>query len=85
MELHQSNLDLEPLPVYSNQPTHNKPLGILNSNYQRIVSFSYKKSNPSSLFGMKQDIKSKQFSTCCSVATILKVSLFVLAFLVAYI
>ena len=84
MELVITLQDLEPLPTQEND-TVNKPLGFLNSNYQKIVNSNFSKVNSNSIFGIRQRLKSRQFNTCCSVETILKVALFFVAFLIAII
>ena len=81
MELVITTQDLEPLPQKENDAV-NRPLGFLNSNYQQVVKSNFSKMNSNSIFGIKQRLKSRQFNTSCSVETILKVSLFFVAFLI---
>ncbi len=82
MELVLSNNDSDPLPTKVND-TVNQPLGFLNSNYQQIVNNNFSKVSSNSIFGIRQRLKSRQFNTCCSIETVLKVSLFFIAFLIA--
>ncbi|MFD2822991.1 hypothetical protein ACFS5M_04880 [Lacinutrix iliipiscaria] len=82
MELLITSQDLEPLPKY-NEDQVNQPLGFLNSNYQQIVRHTYNKMNSGSVFGIRQRLKSKQYNSCCSIETTLKVSLFLVIFLIA--
>ena len=62
-----------------------RPLGFLNSSYQQIVKSNYSKMNTSSVFGIRQRLKSRQFNTCCPIETILKVSLFFIVIVIAVI
>jgi len=82
MELLITSQDLEPLPIQKVELV-NKPLGFLNSKYKQLVKRNFNKKNSRSVFGIKQQLKSKQFNTPCSVETILKVSLFFVVFLIA--
>lgn len=82
MELVLINNDSDPLPTKVND-TVNQPLGFLNSNYQQIVNSNFRKVSSNSIFGIRQRLKSRQFNTCCSIETVLKVSLFFIAFLIA--
>ncbi|WP_055445113.1 hypothetical protein [Lacinutrix himadriensis] len=82
MELVITSQDLEPLPTQE-KDTVNKPLGFLNSNYQQIVNSNFSKVSSNSIFGIRQQLKSRQFNTYCSIETVLKVSLFFVAFLIA--
>lgn len=83
MELVITPRDLEPLP----DPKffiHNKPLGLLNSNYQSIVKDNFTNIKASSLFNIKQRIKSRSYNTCCNVETILKISIFLIFLIIAF-
>ncbi|MDO6595295.1 hypothetical protein Q4512_00120 [Oceanihabitans sp. 2_MG-2023] len=82
MELVFTTQDLEPLPKLENDIV-TQPLGFLNSNYQKIVKSNFERANANSIFGIKQRLKSRQFNTTCSIETVLKVSLFFVAFLMA--
>jgi len=82
MELVLNNNDSDPLPTRVND-TVSQPLGFLNSNYQQIVNSNFRKVSSNSIFGIRQRLKSRQFNTCCSIETVLKVSLFFIAFLIA--
>ncbi|MBQ0785907.1 MAG: hypothetical protein KBT69_00290, partial [Oceanihabitans sp.] len=73
MELVLINNDSDPLPTRVND-TVNQPLGFLNSNYQQIVNSNFRKVSSNSIFGIRQQLKSRQFNTCCSIETVLKVS-----------
>lgn len=83
MELVLSTQELEP----ESDPrsfTHNRPLGILNSNYQNIVKHNFTNQNKPSLFSTKQRLKSSRYNICSGVETTLKVSIFFIALLLAF-
>ena len=82
METTITNQDLEPLPNLSNDVV-TRPLGFLNSNYQKIVNHNYKKINSKSVFGIRQRMKHNQFINSCNTETVLKVALFAIALIVA--
>lgn len=82
MELVITPQDLEPLPKQEIS-TVTKPLGFLTSQYKKGVKSNFFSSKKTSLFGIKQRLKSKNYSTCCSVGTVLKVSVFVIGTLIA--
>jgi len=75
--------DLEPLPMSGNDFV-NQPSGLLNSNYKQLVKRNFKRMSSRSVFGIRQRMKSRQFNTCCSIETILKVGLFTICLIVAY-
>ncbi len=50
--------------------------GILNSNYKSVVKHNFSKSNTKSVFGIRQNLKSSQFSMVNHTSTILKLSVF---------
>ncbi len=71
--------DLEPLPFSNSTTEFVRPEGLLNSNYKSVVKCNMKHSNSNSIFGIKQRVKSRQYHFTSSVATLLKVSVFVIA------
>ncbi len=75
MELVITSQDLEPLPKQNEELIY-KPLGFLTSNYKQMVRSNFNKVNSHSIFGIRQRIKSRRFSSNSSIETILKVSLF---------
>jgi len=83
MDLESSTQELESESV-PGVFTHNKPLGILNSNYQNDVNHNFTNENKSSLFSTKQRLKSRRYNLCYRVETTLKVSIFFIALLVAF-
>ena len=61
-----------------------KPEGILNSNYQIIAKSNLENIEANSIFGIKQRIKSYHYRTTSSIETILKVSIFMILYLVIF-
>lgn len=58
--------------------THFTKRGLLNSNYKRIVKYSFKKARKKSIFGIRQRIKSRQLSKeSLRASLVLKFSVFV--------
>ncbi|NCP51686.1 MAG: hypothetical protein GW817_05285 [Flavobacteriales bacterium] len=61
-----------------------KPEGLLNSNYQCIAKSNLENVEATSIFGIKQRIKSYQYSTTSSIETLLKVGVFMILYLVLF-
>ena len=59
--------------------------GLLNSDYKTIVKANFKSFKSPSLFNVKQRVKSNQLQTYCSVGTGLKVLMFLIAIIIAFI
>ncbi|NRA92000.1 MAG: hypothetical protein HRU26_04840 [Psychroserpens sp.] len=78
MELSLSE-DLEPLPLRNLNRTFERPEGLLNSNYKNVVRCNLHNSNSNSIFGIKQRLKGRQYHFSSSIATLVKVSVFVIA------
>lgn len=78
MELVITPVDLEPLPKPRQEVIHNKPMGLLTSNYKAIAKQNLKASNANSIFGIKQRVKSSQYQTNCHAEAILKLSIFLI-------
>lgn len=77
------NQELESVP----EPivvSHYTTTGLLNSNYKSIVKHNFSKSTTKSIFGIRQRIKSSQFSKVDHVAAILKLSVFVIALIAIF-
>jgi len=75
MELVITSQGLES-PPNQNKDLINKPSGFLTSSYKKVARANFSKVNSSSLFGIRQRIKSRQLNTISSIDTILKLSLF---------
>ncbi|RKE98336.1 hypothetical protein [Ichthyenterobacterium magnum] len=82
MELVLTSQDLEPLPKQVFIKDISKPEGLLNSNYKSIVKRNYNTLNSTSVFGIRQHIKSRQYNITSSIETVLKLSVFVIALVV---
>lgn len=78
MELVLTQQDIEPLPKQKIKPFVFLNEGLLNSNYKKETNENFFHSNPKSIFGIKQRIKSKQYQFTSSIETILKLSVFVI-------
>lgn len=61
-----------------------RPEGLLNSNYQKVVASNYNNITRDSIFGIKQYVKSRQYQEELSVEAVLKVSVFVITFLLVF-
>ncbi len=83
MELVLTQQELEPLPRQEKVPFVFKNEGLLTSTYKKEIRNNFFHSNPKSIFGIKQRIKSKQYQFTSSIDTILKLSVFVIALVVA--
>jgi len=87
MELALTLQDLEPLPIRKHRIKETINLesqGILNSNYQNIVRKNYIDLETSSLFSIRQRIKSRQYQITSGIDTILKLSVFVTVFILIF-
>lgn len=61
------------------------PGGILNSSYKQIVNRNFSMASPTSIFGIKQRVKSLQFQTTSTfVETLLKLLIFTVAILLIF-
>ncbi|WP_299521274.1 hypothetical protein [Winogradskyella sp.] len=58
--------------------------GLLNSNYKKIVKENYSTLNTTSVFGIRQRIKSSQFNRINHTAAILKLTVFAIALIVIF-
>ena len=85
MELVLSSLDIEPLPIKGVKPFVFNNEGLLISNYKEETKKNFFHSNPKSVFGIKQRIKRGQYQSTNAIETIIKLSVFVLVFVFAFI
>ncbi len=83
MELVLTTQDLEPLPK-KNEDLISKPSGFLTSQYKAVVKQNYSKQKSTSIFGVKQLIKSRSYSTNSIVGTTLKLSLFLITLVLIF-
>ena len=80
MELVVTSQELEPLPLGGFAPGLIRPEGLLNSNYKSVAESNESNTQSSSIFGIKQRVKNRlYYNFTSSIATILKLSVFVAA------
>ena len=70
--------ELEPLPIRSLEPEFKTPIGLLNSNYQKVVKCNLRNFNSTSIFGIKRRVKSRRYQFTSNIETLLKVSVFLI-------
>lgn len=75
--------ETEPLPIKDTTVINDSYEGILNSSYKKVAKENFFNSSPRSVFGIKQRLKSRQYSFSCSAETILKLSVFALVLAIA--
>lgn len=68
--------DPEPFPIREEAQLISTYEGILNSNFKKVATKNFFHSNPHSIFGIKQRVKSAQYQITSHVDTILKLSVF---------
>ena len=83
MELVLTHKDFEPLPRQRKEKFVFENEGILTSNYKEKTCDNFFHSNPESVFGTKQRIKSMRYNVTSSIDTILKLSVFIIALAIA--
>ena len=77
MELVVLQEDIEPLPKKKTHAFVFNNEGILSSAYKNEIRENFFNSNPRSIFGIKQRVKSGLYTTNLGVETLLKFSVFV--------
>ncbi|MCD2257609.1 hypothetical protein [Psychroserpens luteolus] len=77
MELVLTSEKLEPSPKRRLKTEFVRPEGLLNSNYKSVVKCNLSNSKSTSIFGIKQRVKSRQYQFTSSIDTLLKLSVFV--------
>jgi hypothetical protein len=70
--------ELEPFPIRRLKSKSERPVGLLNSNYKNVVNCNFNNPNPTSIFSVKQRVKSRQYQLTSSIETLLKVSVFLI-------
>ena len=83
MELVLTQNYIEPLPKEKRKSFIFKNEGLLISNYKEETSKNFFHSNTNSIFGIKQIVKSRQYQFTSHIDTLLKLSVFVIALLIA--
>jgi hypothetical protein len=76
MELVLTHQDIEPLPKQIKEPFIFKNEGLLSSTYKQETCNNFFHSNPKSIFGIKQSVKSNRYQLTSHIDTILKLSVF---------
>lgn len=79
MELVLSTQDLEPLPKSQSAPFTFNNEGLLTSAYKQEIQSNFFQSNPKSVFGTKQRIKSHLYKYPLGIDVVLKLTIFVIA------
>lgn len=77
MELALESQNTEPFPNEEFGYELIKPAGLMNTNYKTLVKRNLDNEHSTSLFGIKQGVKIRQFQKSSSISTILKLSVFV--------
>ena len=62
----------------------NRPSGLLNSNYKKLVKRTLNTTKTHSLFNIKQGLKTRQYQFTSSIETVLKVSAFAAVFMIIF-
>ena len=83
MELVLTSQKLEPSLSPRLETEFVRPEGLLNSNYKSIVNYNLHNTTSTSIFGIKQRLKGRQYQFTSSIETLLKLSVFtiILAFI----
>jgi len=84
MEIVLTHQEFEPLPRQKREPFIFNNEGILSSAYKDETRNNFFRSNPKSVFGAKQRIKSFQYQYTSSIDAILKISVFAIALIVVF-
>jgi hypothetical protein len=83
MELVLTQVDFDRLPKQKSEPFVFKNEGLLTSNYKEEIQSNFFNSKPTSVFGIKQKIKSSQYQYLPSIDAILKLSVFAIVIIAA--
>lgn len=81
MELVVSKYDFQREIKYKEIEDYIKQEGLLNSNYQNIVKENHTHFEEDTVFGMRQKIKYFQYWNTSSISVILKMSVFMIVYL----
>jgi hypothetical protein len=83
MELVLTHQDIEPLPKQKREQFIFKNEGLLSSIYKQETCDNFFHSNPKSIFGIKQSVKSNRYQFTSYMDTILKLSVFAVVLVIA--
>ncbi|NND51826.1 MAG: hypothetical protein HKN54_05430 [Flavobacteriaceae bacterium] len=75
--------EIEPIHIRKKNPVNYKYEGILNSSYKLKARRNFFDSDPQSIYGIKQRVKSWQYGYTSEVDTLLKLSVFAIALIIA--
>lgn len=78
-----TQVDIDPLPKQKKESIVFKNEGLLTSNYKKEIQDNFFHSSPTSVFGIKQRIKSDQYQYLPSIDVILKLSVFAIGIVAA--
>jgi len=84
MELVLSVQELETLPEPILFEKQLRPIGLLNSNYQKVVTQNLNNTTSQPIFGIKQRVKSRRYQSYPSIEAAIKVTFFVIIFLLIF-
>ena len=82
-----SSRQLQPIPIPIESTQENRNFfrgGLLTSSYKEEIKENFRNLHANSLFSLKQTIRTNQDQFTPAVGTILKVSVFVIAYLIAF-
>lgn len=83
MELVLTHQNIEPLPKHKRESFIFKNEGLLSSAYKQETCNNFFHSNPKSIFGIKQSVKSRQYQFTSSIEILLKLSVFAIVLVIA--
>ena len=84
MELVLSHQEFEPLPKKKRESFVFNNEGILSSAYKEEIKNNFFQSDPKSVFGAKQRIKSFQYQYTSGIDAVLKLSVFAIAIITVF-
>lgn len=84
MEIVLSHQEFEPLPKPKKEPFIFNNEGILSSAYKEKTKHNFFQSNPKSVFGVKQRIKSFQYQYTSGIDAFLKLSVFAIVVMAVF-
>lgn len=70
--------EIEPLPIAESSEFISNYEGILTSEYKDVAKHNYFSSKPNTIFGVKQQIKSRLYNSSLNIGALLKLSVFVI-------
>ncbi|WP_430409901.1 hypothetical protein [Kordia sp.] len=81
---HQLHVNSIPIETYQ-EDTNDFHRGLLTSRYKQQIQSGFDKLTGRSLFGLKQRVKTNQYQLTSVTGTILKISVFVIAYVIAFV